>query len=436
MTAARNLAAFAETITNLVATYGAKGDGVTDDTTAVQAAITAGGNIYCPPGTYVLSGQLVHTMATTTESFSLIGAGAELTKFVWASGNGLKINFINQLNSVHIRDICFQTSTTNTGNAIWLNQTAATIANPANSALSDITGVVCRGSDSYAGSYYWNTGIYIYGVSNVNITNSQITGTNTALGTGVVVTGTASLPPVICNIQGCVLDYLAYGVSYGAYCEGMTINACNFTGGAVGVFVASGLAAGLDQLMITNSQFECTNFGVDIRTYIPNTQILNNLFLVGFGGANSCVGINLEQCGLYNLVSNSFNSAGNGSGNIGIQIQSTQSSYPGTVVGNVLSGMSGYGVALLSTSNRVTMIGNVYTGNGVNILNSSTNNVVFDAGYTYTVATLPTVATNAYMNTFVSDSTVAASGNFGAIVAGSGANKVPVYSDGTNWRIG
>jgi hypothetical protein len=37
---------------------------------------------------------------------------------------------------------------------------------------------------------------------------------------------------------------------------------------------------------------------------------------------------------------------------------------------------------------------------------------------------------------FVTDSTVAANGNFGAIVAGTGANPVPVYSDGTNWRIG
>lgn len=37
---------------------------------------------------------------------------------------------------------------------------------------------------------------------------------------------------------------------------------------------------------------------------------------------------------------------------------------------------------------------------------------------------------------FVTDSTVAAAGNFGAVVAGGGANAVPVYYDGTNWRIG
>lgn len=44
----------------------------------------------------------------------------------------------------------------------------------------------------------------------------------------------------------------------------------------------------------------------------------------------------------------------------------------------------------------------------------------------------PTVPTRG----FVTDSTVAASGNFGAIVAGGGGNTVPVFFDGTNWRIG
>lgn len=54
-----------------------------------------------------------------------------------------------------------------------------------------------------------------------------------------------------------------------------------------------------------------------------------------------------------------------------------------------------------------------------------------------TVATLAAAATaGAGARAFVTDSSVAASGNFGAVVAGGGANGVPVYSDGTNWRIG
>jgi hypothetical protein len=50
---------------------------------------------------------------------------------------------------------------------------------------------------------------------------------------------------------------------------------------------------------------------------------------------------------------------------------------------------------------------------------------------TYTVATLPTG--NAGMRAFVSDANAT---TFASIVAGGGANGVPVYHDGTNWRIG
>jgi len=37
---------------------------------------------------------------------------------------------------------------------------------------------------------------------------------------------------------------------------------------------------------------------------------------------------------------------------------------------------------------------------------------------------------------FANDANLVAAGNFGAIVSGGGANKVPVYGDGINWRIG
>ena len=51
-----------------------------------------------------------------------------------------------------------------------------------------------------------------------------------------------------------------------------------------------------------------------------------------------------------------------------------------------------------------------------------------------TVATLPAAATaGAGARHFVTDSN---STTFAAIVAGGGGNGVPVYSDGTNWRIG
>lgn len=52
----------------------------------------------------------------------------------------------------------------------------------------------------------------------------------------------------------------------------------------------------------------------------------------------------------------------------------------------------------------------------------------------YTAAALPSPAASfPYYRAFVSDANAT---TFASIVAGGGANKVPVYCDGTNWRIG
>jgi len=52
----------------------------------------------------------------------------------------------------------------------------------------------------------------------------------------------------------------------------------------------------------------------------------------------------------------------------------------------------------------------------------------------YTVATLPSAATSGVgARAFVSDANAT---TFASTVAGGGANKVPVYSDGANWKIG
>ena len=58
------------------------------------------------------------------------------------------------------------------------------------------------------------------------------------------------------------------------------------------------------------------------------------------------------------------------------------------------------------------------------------------AGLVTTVASLPSAASNQGLRAMVTDSTVVAAGNFGAVVVGTGADAVPVYSDGAVWRIG
>lgn len=53
----------------------------------------------------------------------------------------------------------------------------------------------------------------------------------------------------------------------------------------------------------------------------------------------------------------------------------------------------------------------------------------------YTVATLPAAATYPYGLAFVTDATLTAVTGLGLAPTGGGANKVPVYSDGTNWLM-
>jgi hypothetical protein len=68
--------------------YGATGDGTTDDTDAVQAAINAlpgsGGTVYLPAGSYLLDGAA--GLSITGGAVTLRGAGAEATKILIGSG--------------------------------------------------------------------------------------------------------------------------------------------------------------------------------------------------------------------------------------------------------------------------------------------------------------------------------------------------------------
>lgn len=74
------------------------------------------------------------------------------------------------------------------------------------------------------------------------------------------------------------------------------------------------------------------------------------------------------------------------------------------------------------------------TNNGIHLGASNALTILPAA---VTVATLPAVGSVAVgCRGFVNDASVVAAGNFGTVVAGGGANKVPVFADGTDWRIG
>jgi hypothetical protein len=74
---------------NVKTSYGAKGDGVSDDTNALQAAINSLGNansvIYLPAGKYRITSTL---NLTNQQQVAIIGADPSTTSLVWGGSSG------------------------------------------------------------------------------------------------------------------------------------------------------------------------------------------------------------------------------------------------------------------------------------------------------------------------------------------------------------
>lgn len=103
-----------------VRSYGATGNGATDDTTAVQAALTAaaGKSLYFPPGLYLLSAKLLLTGGVT-----IYGAGQGVSELRWtaaAASRGIALSSSSAAAMHVVRDICLTTAGT-AGTALELS---------------------------------------------------------------------------------------------------------------------------------------------------------------------------------------------------------------------------------------------------------------------------------------------------------------------------
>ncbi len=364
--------------------YGADPAGVEDSTAAIQAAvnlaISLNGTVVIPQGTYKLTSQIVATMPATTSSVSIIGSGAEGTRLVWPAGQGMQINYVGAFNSAHIRDLSFLVGVTGTGaqRGLTLNQTTTNVPDPGVTALSDVTNCIFRGSDGYGLSFYWQSGLYIRSVSNVNITNDYFSGANatSTAGIGITLIGASeNAIGVVYNVSGSTFTDLALGIDYLSNVQGVTVSQSNFTGTLSAIQVPSP-ATNDNQLTMTGNQISAPGTAILTQAYIPNIQISNNLFFVGTTANDT--GVELTNAGLYTITGNIFGAPSPTfiSSTRGVSIDSTNHSFPaGIVASNVFEAMS-VGVNLAARSSNVTVQTNTFTGGIIAIKDEGTNNFV------------------------------------------------------------
>lgn len=362
-----------------IISYGGSGNGVTDNGAAFAAALAANPSgsacVYFPAGNFAFSNSAVYTFPTANpSSVTILGAGADNTILTFSAPSvpGLAIAFKGPFNSAHIRDMTIASSinpSNNTG--LLLQQTAATIPNPANSALSDVTNVTFRGADGYVASDAWSFSVEASGVSNINFTNDYFVGP-TAGTVGVLLTGSSTALGVVYNFSGCTFNFIGIGIQYAQWIQGVTVSQSNFTGGTQGIVVPAS-QPGLDELLVWGNQFNVTGNGVLDETGIESTQIFGNIFLVP-NGAN---GVQLFAAGNSIIQGNTFEPANpSPSANNGLVISGTVNNWPVIVTGNSFLQMAGDGIQLGSGSRNVNVQSNVYSGNGTNVLNAGTGNTI------------------------------------------------------------
>ena len=353
--------------------------GSADNSPALLSALGAssgeGRCVSFAPGRFRFTSPITFRLPNDSASATLIGAGADVTELDWPNGGGLTFEFVGQNNSVHVRDLSLTTGTAGAGRALVLQQAADLGGSPADNALSDVSDVSIRGADGYAGTDYWEAGVAIVGVSNVNMTGLVVTGPGgeayASQGQGVVLEGSAHDPAVVFNIVGATFNYLRQGVVYGNQVQGVTISQSNFVGDSYGIFIAAGLN-GLDQLAVIGSQFNCALAGVYVGSYTSDTLFSSNLFIV----PNTGTGMLLEQAYLYSAVGNAFNSGSpsfTASHPVGIEVGATVGG--GTITGNVFDSMA-VAVALEKRSTGANVQSNKYSNDPVTVRNLGSGNQV------------------------------------------------------------
>lgn len=346
---------------------------LSDNSTALLAALaacpTGRKHVFIPAGKWQFAGNVAYTMGVTNESVTIFGAGPDITELTWAGGGGLTINYLGPFNSAHICDLTFSSGQVAGGTGLKLNQTAASIPNPALNALSTVRHCVFRGNDGYVIANTWNTCVNVFGVSNVNFTSCNFLG-NAALGgagRGIFLNGVAGLPPVAFNVIGCNFAWNNVGIDYGNYVQGLSVTTSNFTGGTYGISNQPGLTE-LDQLTVTASQFNQMSVNIYEQTNISNTMIIGNEFII----QSNAIGINLPAAGFFSIMGNTI--SGNGFTNTnGITINHSTAS--GVITGNAFLGMT-TAINLQSSSTVTNVQSNAYSVCSNTVVNTGTGNTV------------------------------------------------------------
>jgi Chaperone of endosialidase len=348
--------------------------GANDSYPAFQAALNyaaaQGARLVVPAGKYRLNTALTATVASGASSIAIQGDGQGLTTLNWPNAaGGLTVTMSMPLQSAVFRGFTVTTGQAGGGTGITLtNLTCATACSLVKTSVFDHVGA--QGSDGPAGTNYWNTGFQINSASNVMFRDIFVSADSTFHGNGVNLVGTATHVGAVYNFSGANFSCVNTGIVYGTEIQGVAVTGgSNFTCGNVGIDVPAS-EAGLDQLTVTNSQFDVNVAGIRMSTGVAGTMIGENMFILGAGTVANAIGLDLiNPGGTVSIVNNSFQSGATGA--IGIYVAAGA----GVIAGNTMQFVP-TGIKLdTGTTNWIVTAANTYPSSTTPISNLGANQV-------------------------------------------------------------
>jgi len=144
--------------------FGAAGDGVADDTLAIQAALNSGASVFLPSGTYNISSAL--TISTNGQEFIGQGKGKSIIKQTATNKNGIIITGNNvYVGHLQVRDIVRSSGSAEFSGVVW-GAVDGTVIENVKVDTSDDSGIRCG---------YDLVGVAVVPSTNSKILNCEIT---------------------------------------------------------------------------------------------------------------------------------------------------------------------------------------------------------------------------------------------------------------------
>jgi hypothetical protein len=292
-TAARNLVTRFSDIVN-VKDFGAVGDGVANDTAAIQAAVNYAGQskkVYIPAGTYYCASSITSNLAT---SFSGDGISETILLF---NGNGIILSPSNDNASSEINNISFHKKIGSvSGTAITYNGSSQISGGGIQDRSSPrfyFNNISIKGEGDSTNSGFLN-GIEIISSIHGIIDGLHFDGMSPSQSSpqsskAISITGSGS------GAEFLISNTWGFGCQYGIYIqdqEGIFISNCNFIVVKYGIWVEAP-SGGEPQLNVTNCHINANSTCI-FASRQSQSNISNNLLYLRESATSNGVGIALD----------------------------------------------------------------------------------------------------------------------------------------------